>query len=169
MEEKEQKLNILFTILIYGIPASLILSAIILAMGLLNPRLMLRSYPKDVQAVVPPQTDQEKRQTLYWGIPFWMCLLGFPVAAALSAKAANLGFFEIFLSAFGVVLLFNLVDWLILDWLIVCTITPKFLVLPGTEGMAGYKNYGMHFKGFLIGTVLSVVIGLISATLVIFV
>jgi hypothetical protein len=24
-------------------------------------------------------------------------------------------------------------------------------VLPGTEGMAGYRNYGFHFRGFLIG------------------
>lgn len=39
-------------------------------------------------------------------------------------------------------------------------------VLPETEGMAGYKNYAMHFKGFLIGTVLSVVVGFIVATFV---
>ena len=96
-------------------------------------------------------------------------LLGFPVAAALSAKATHQGFLEIFLSAFGVILLSNLVDWLILDWLIICTITPKFVVLPGTEGMAGYKNYAMHFRGFLIGTALSVVVGLIIAGIVVFV
>jgi hypothetical protein len=75
-------------------------------------------------------------------------LLGFPVSAALSAKAAHVSILEIFLSVAGVVFLFNLVDWLILDWLIVCTITPKFMVLPGTEGMAGYKNYATHFRGF---------------------
>lgn len=162
-------MNTLSVILAYGIPATLLLSAVILTMVRVNPRLMLRSYPNDVQAVVPPQTPAEKRQTLYWGIPFWVCLLGFPVAAALSAKAANLGILSIFLSAAGVVILFNLVDWLILDWLIVCTITPKFMVLPGTEGMAGYKNYAMHFRGFLIGTALSVAIGLIIAVIVVFV
>jgi hypothetical protein len=128
--------------LLYGLPASLLLSALIIGMELVNPRLMLRSYPKDVQAAVPPQTDQEKRQTLYWGIPFWLCLIGFPLAAALATKAAQGNAFEIFLSAAGTLFLFNLVDWLILDWLIVCTITPRFMVLPGTEGMAGYKNYG---------------------------
>lgn len=76
------------------------------------------------------------------GIPFWLCLIGFPLAAALATKAAQGNAFEIFLSAAGTLFLFNLVDWLILDWLIVCTITPRFMVLPGTEGMAGYKNYG---------------------------
>ncbi len=155
------------TILVYGVPASLALSAIIFAMGRVNPRLMLRSYPKDVQAVVPPNTKEEKRQTLYWGLPFWLFLLGFPIASALTAFAAHQSFLEIFLSAFGVIFLCNLVDWLILDWLIVCTITPKFMVLPGTEGMAGYKNYAMHFRGFLIGTVLAVVIGLIIAVIVV--
>jgi len=123
-------MNTLSTILVYGVPASLALSAIIFAMGRVNPRLMLRSYPKDVQAVVPPNTKEEKRQTLYWGIPFWLFLLGFPIASALTAYAAHQSFLEIFLSAFGVIFLFNLVDWLILDWLIVCTITPKFMVLP---------------------------------------
>ena len=159
-------MHTLFTILLYGIPASVLASAVLFAMGLSNPRLMLQDYPKDVQAAVAPKTAQEKRQTLYWGLPFWVFLLGFPFLAALSAKAAHQGFWEIFLSAFGVFFLGNLVDWLIIDWLIFCTITPKFVVLPGTEGMAGYKNYAMHFKGFLIGTVIAVVVGLIIATLV---
>lgn len=159
-------MHTLITILLYGIPATVLISALLLAIGLSNPRVMLQDYPKDVQAVVEPKTAQEKRQTLYWGIPFWVLLLGFPLLAALSAKAVHQGFWEIFLSAFGVFFLGNLVDWLIIDWLIFCTITPKFIVLPGTEGMAGYKNYAMHFKGFLIGTVISVVVGLIIATLV---
>lgn len=162
-------MSTLTIILLYGVPASLLLSAIIFAMEWVNPRLMLRSYPKDVQAAVPRQTVQEKRQTLYWGLPFWLCMLGFPVAAALTAHAAHLSALEIFLSAAGVLFLFNLVDWLIVDWLIVCTITPKFMVLPGTEGMAGYKNYAMHFRGFLIGTALSAIIGLIIVGIVVFV
>lgn len=161
-------MNILTIILIYGMLASLLLSALIFAMERVNPRLMLRSYPKDVQAAVPPQTPVEKRQTLYWGIPFWLGLLGFPVAAALTADAAHASPLEIFLSAAGVLFLFNLVDWLIVDWLIVCTITPKFMVIPGTEGMAGYKNYTMHFRGFLIGTVLAIMIGLIITAILVF-
>ncbi len=154
------------TILIYGLLASLVLSVIILIMELINPRLMLRSYPKDVKAAVPPATEREKRQTLLWAIPFWLALLGFPTAAALAVKASNQGFLLIFLSAFGVMFLPNVVDWLILDWLIFCTITPKFAILPGTEGLAGYKNYAMHFRGFLIGTALSGIVSLIIAGIV---
>ena len=100
---------------------------------------------------------------------FLLLLIAFPAFVALSAKAAHQGFLGIFLSAFGVGFLFNLVDWLILDWLIVCTIPPRFVVIPGTEGMAAYKNYAMHLKGFLVGTGVSVVMGVLIAAIVVFV
>jgi hypothetical protein len=38
-------------------------------------------------------------------------------------------------------------------------INPKFLILPGTEGMKEYKDYFFHFKGFLKGSMLSVIFG----------
>ncbi len=59
-------MSTLSTILLYGVPTSLLLSAVLLAMGWVNPRLMLQDYPKDIQAAVPPKTQEEKRQTLYW-------------------------------------------------------------------------------------------------------
>ena len=60
--------------------------------------------------------------------------------------------------------MFNLVDLLVMDWLIVCTITPRFLVLPGTEGMAGYKDYRTHPRGFVIGSAVAIMgSGLIAA------
>ena len=155
-------------ILLYGLLLSIVFSAIVLGMVLVNPRLMLQDYPKDVQAAVPPKTAAEKHQTIIWGLPLWVFLLGCPTVAALSVKAANGGFLELFVAAFGVLFLSNLVDWLILDWLIFCTITPKFVVIPGTEGMAGYKNYRMHFRGFLIGTVLAILIGLIISAIFVF-
>jgi hypothetical protein len=43
------------------------------------------------------------------------------------------------------------------------TIQPRLIVLPGTEGMAGYKDYAFHFYGFLKGVIgsaaVSVVVG----------
>jgi hypothetical protein len=45
---------------------------------------------------------------------------------------------------------FNLLDWLVLDRGLVHW-QPRFAVLPGTEGMAGYGDYWFHFRGFLIG------------------
>ncbi|MBN1249036.1 MAG: hypothetical protein JXC32_15360 [Anaerolineae bacterium] len=53
-----------------------------------------------------------------------------------------------------------------LDWLMFCFITPKFVVIPRTEGMAAYKDYGYHFRASLTGTVLSIVAGLVIAAIV---
>jgi hypothetical protein len=57
------------------------------------------------------------------------------------------GAFTRFAIMFGT---FNLLDWLALDWPLVYW-QPRFLVLPGTEGMAGYRDYWFHARGFLIG------------------
>lgn len=147
------------------------LTAVLLGIGLRNPRVMLQDYPKDVQAAVPPKTAAERRETVWWSIPFLALLFGLPLAAALTLKLQrpDLSFFEAALVAFVVLVVFNLYDWLVLDWLVFCTITPRFVVLPGTEGMAGYRDYGMHFRGFLIGLGLSIVasvlIGLVTMVL----
>jgi hypothetical protein len=161
--------DLLRTALLFGLPACVLLAAIILLMVSGNPRLMLQDYPKDVQAAVPPKTAQERRQTLYWAIPFWLVLLGFPTAAAVSTKMAGGGLLAIILAAFGVGLVVNLFDWLVLDWLVFCTWTPRFAVIPGTAGFVGYKDYGMHFRGFLIGMAISAILGVVVGTIVYFV
>lgn len=141
-------MNVFANILMYGGVLSLVLSVLILAVIRANPRLMLQDYPKDIQAAVPPKTAREQRQTRYVGLALLLLVIAFTLAAALSAKAAHYSFSGIFFSAFGVSFLFNVVDWLIFDWLIFCTFTPAFAVIPGTEGMAGYKNYAMHLEDF---------------------
>jgi hypothetical protein len=151
----------------YGLSLSLVLSILLLTVIRVNPRLVLRDYPEDIQAVVPAQTPAEERHSRTVGIVLLFLVLASSLAAALTASAAGYDFPGVFLSAAGVPLLFNVVDWLILDWLIFCTFTPAFVVLPGTEGMAGYKNYAMHFKGFLKGVLYSVGVGLVIAAIVI--
>ena len=42
-------------------------------------------------------------------------------------------------------------------------------MIPGTEGMAGYKNYALDFREFLVGMVISVVLGVLIAALVMYV
>jgi hypothetical protein len=96
-------------------------------------------------------------------------LLGFPAATAVAKKLADGDLLAIILSAFGVGIVVNLFDWLILDWLICCIWTPSFAVIPGTAGFAGYKDYGIDFRGFLIGTAISIVLGIIIGVIVNFV
>jgi hypothetical protein len=47
-----------------------------------------------------------------------------------------------------VLALFNLVDAVIIDWLVLLVLWPGLGVLPGTEGMAGYKDARRRFAKF---------------------
>jgi hypothetical protein len=157
------------TVLLYGVLLSISLSTLIMVMLARNPRLMLHSYPKDVRAAVAPKTRAEKRESACWMAVVLSFMVAFPAVAAFVSWRAGDDFLETAGTAFGVVFLFNLTDWLLLDWLIFCTITPEFAVLPGTTGMPGYKDYGMHIRGFLVGSVLSAVLGIAVATLVVWI
>ena len=158
-------------ILLDGALLSILASLSIISILGFNPRLFLQDYPDEIQAAVPPKTDLEKRQSLITGIPFLLILLAVPFISTLILKRQSgemISFSPLFFNAFGVAFFFNLVDLLVLDWLMFCFITPGFLVIPGTEGMKAYKDYGYHFRAFLIGTVLSIAAGLIIAGLVVF-
>lgn len=43
----------------------------------------------------------------------------------------------------------------------ICKLTAKWVVIEGTEGCKGYKDYMYHFKGFLIGCVYSAIMAII--------
>lgn len=146
---------------------SIALSLILLAIGLRNPRLMLQDYPADVRAAVPAKTAAERRETVWWSLPFLALLFGLPLVAAVAARLQqpDLSFGGAFLNALAVLLVFNLVDLLLLDWLVFCTLTPRFVVLAGTEGMAGYRDYGLHLRGFLIGMAMSLVASVLIGAL----
>lgn len=156
-------------ILLDGALLSILASIILIGILRFNPRLFLQDYPDEIQNQVPPKTDQEKRQSLMVGIPFLLLLFVVPFISTLVLKRQSgemFSFFHLFFNAFGVVFIFNLVDLLLLDWLLFCFITPSFLVIPGTNGMQAYKDYGYHFRAFLIGTILSIAAGLVIAGVV---
>ena len=158
-------------IVLDGAILSFIASLLLIVSLRLNPRIWLQDYPEEIQNKAPPKTGQEKRLSLIFGIPFLVLLVAVPFISTLALKrqdGGDVSFLQLFLNAFGVAFAFNLVDLLLLDWLMFCTITPKFVVIPGTEGMEGYKDYSYHFKASMIGTVLSIVAGLVIAGIVSF-
>ena len=161
-------MNVFRTIL-DGLILSAIATVFILITMRLKPRIWLQDYPDDIQALVPPKTEEEKRLSLVLGTPFLILLFAVPFISTLALKSRHQGdvsFFPLTANAFGVAFVFNVIDWLVLDWLMFCTITPRFVVIPGTEGAAGYKDYWFHFRGFLIGTVFSAVVGLVIGAIV---
>ncbi len=95
-------------------------------------------------------------------------LIGAPFTWALFWRTANLeshSFWERFAYAFGVLFIFNVVDLLILDWLIVCKFKLSWVVLPGMEHIPMPIPYLHHFKEFLLGTVGLVIVGFAIAAL----
>ncbi|MCB0114928.1 MAG: hypothetical protein R2873_14715 [Caldilineaceae bacterium] len=155
--------------LLDGIILSAISTIYLLGIMLINPRIMLGDYPKAIQERVPAKTEREGRLSLLIGVPFLALLLVAPLLSTwlLEQRSGDaVSFVQLFFNAAGVVFVFNLFDLLILDWLIFCLITPKFIMIPGSEGMAAYKDFGFHFRGFLVGTTLSIVVGLVVAGIV---
>jgi hypothetical protein len=84
---------------------------------------------------------------------------------ALKGRVATVSFLPALAFSGLALLVFNVFDLLILDWILFCTIRPRWLVLPGTEGMAGYGDYRFHFIGFLKGLGFVAVGALVISTL----
>ena len=146
-----------------GALLSVVASTYLLVLLRYNPRIFLAHFPKEIRQVVPPRSEKERRMSILLGL-----LVGVPFAAALLWRTATLGshsFWELFAYVFGVLFIFNLVDLVILDWLIVCWWEPRWLILEGTEHIVIPKQYLHHFKGFLMGTAGLVIVGLVIAAL----
>jgi hypothetical protein len=146
-----------------GAVLSLLGSIYLLLLLRFHPRLFLQHFPKEIRAVVPPKSDRERRMSILFGL-----LIGVSCAAAFFWRTASMGsdsFGEIFAYTYGVLFVFNVVDLVILDWLIVCWIEPSWVILPGTEHIVTPKQYLAHFKGFLVGTVGLAAVSLAAAGL----
>lgn len=66
---------------------------------------------------------------------------------------------------FALVSLATLGDLVILDWLIVNKITPKFVIIPGTE-KADYQDFSHHYRAHARAAVVLVLLSIIFAGIV---
>jgi len=125
-------------------------------------------YSKAIKDKVPLQTKREKLLATIVGLPWFLFVLGFPVFSTyvLKSKLGNeIPFWMAFLNLFLLVLLATLGDLLILDWLVVSKITPKFVIIPGTVE-EDYKDFSHHFKGHAKAAFVQILICLIIAGIV---
>ena len=140
-----------------------------LVMGSLyyNPEIWLQDYPPDVrERYGPPRRPETRRQKLLVAGPMVMFVLLWPVYSTLRRRSANggrLSFPAAFLHAAGLIGVFNLFDAVVLDYLILTRMNPRFAILPGTEGLAGYQDLGLQGRAFLKGNLFALFGGLIIA------
>lgn len=156
--------------LVYGGLLSLLTGSLFIGLGLLNPEIWVNDYPPDIRKKYGPAGSRAKRLRNLASIPLlaiWLGLFALSTVRLAQANAGQLGFLEVALHVFLMLLVFNLVDLLVLDWLIFVTLRPARIVLPGTEGMAGYRDYAFHLRAFLKGlagaALVAVVVGALAA------
>ncbi len=150
----------LIQLLLYGGFMCLLLSVLIFGSLLYNPRLWLQDYPQVIKDRVPPNTPTENRQKYLLMVPFLLILIGLPffVIQQLQATGQATDFISAFISAAVVLNLFNLFDAVVIDLLILTLMEPKFIVIPGAEGMEfAHRDWGLQFRNFLKGLVFSTV------------
>ncbi|MBN1977530.1 MAG: L-2-amino-thiazoline-4-carboxylic acid hydrolase [Anaerolineae bacterium] len=133
-------MNVLLTIIVYG-------------SIYVNPLMWVSDYPPDIQEAVGP-VDVPIAQKLIVGVLLLCIVVGVPLHSNAKLRQQNngkLSFPAAFANSALIAFSFAVWDLLILDWLIFVTIQPDFVVIPGTEGLAGYKDYWFHFEVSFLG------------------
>ena len=164
---------LLTRILIDGSILTALVSAALVLMLYLNPRLALSDYPDDVKAVVPPRTRKELLLGIALSIPLLLVVLAIPLYSAWWVRAQNGGvltYGTAFVPFIGEYFMVAMFDLIVLDVGMFYTWTPGFLVIPGSEGLPGYKDWRPHVKaqlttGNVILVVASALLALIPAYL----
>jgi len=142
--------------LTYGVYLGAAMTILILGSLIYNPEIWLHDFPPDIREKYGPASERSIRQRKLFTLPFFLVFFGILGAAVLTLPgtlARTPTYFELAATIFVVFMVFNLVDLLIIDWLVGIILRPKFWILPRTEGMAGYEDYGFHLRGFLKGTI----------------
>src|SRR5215216_5675927 len=104
---------------IYGVILSGVLFTLMLGLVRINPEIMLKDYPPDIQAKYGPMSERSKRQRVPVAIFIIAVLFGI-VTLSFQDVGANqegdISFFVAFIHLLVMFSVFNLLDWLVLDW-----------------------------------------------------
>lgn len=131
------------------------------------PYAFLNDHPEDIRRNAPKPTAVQQRAGVLGGLVFFVSLimgLG-AVPWAWSVTHPDAGYAELALMTLVVAALFAVIDVVLVDWLIICTLRPRRFVYPGTENCTGWGDYAFHLteqlrpRALLALTTLSAVVG----------
>ncbi len=117
--------------LTYGLMMSIGLGVVITLSQVLNAEIWLEDYPPDIREKFGSMRQQAKRQKGIVSIFFLLAALGPIIALVIRLNTIANGtptFGMIFWSVLIAMMIFNLFDLLVLDWLIFAGITPQFII-----------------------------------------
>ncbi|GAA2293194.1 hypothetical protein [Streptomyces violaceusniger] len=127
-----------------------VLFAAVIVGGLLVARdALVDDYPTAIRERYGAQSARGKRTAGVIGALNAVVFIAVPVAGMVDLRGradGGLGFWRAFV--FGALIWLALIvfDLVVLDWWLFCTVQPRFMVLPGTEGMAEYRDYAFHWR-----------------------
>jgi len=155
--------GLLSSALVWGLWLSLVLTTMMIISGAIAADMWVGDYPPDIKQKYGPMSPRAARLRPFVAAAFFAAipLILIPGLFALRDSLGSVPFIPAFAFAALALLVFNTFDLLVLDWLFFCTIQPRQMVLPGTQGMAGYRDYHFHFIGFLKGLGFCAVGGLV--------
>lgn len=156
----------IMTGLVYGLILSAVLIVLVIVSLKINPEMWWQDYPPDVKAAWGPMSEEARRQRAILVIPFFGAIIGAFILATIRLGDALGGtppFLAVFATAAILAAVVNTVDAVIIDWLILTVLWPSLGVLPGTEGMAGYRDMRLQAANFFKGFIFVAVAGLLTA------
>jgi hypothetical protein len=148
-------------ILTDGLIACVPFSVAVWASFLSRPRLWLHSLPSDIQAMAPPKTAAERRLTGVMGAVILLTFFGIPIALTWrlhTSVPGGLDFRQALIHLYGVWMIVNVCDLLLIDWPYAYFVDPERPPIAGTAGARGYKDYAFHARAFLKASVFSLAI-----------
>jgi len=141
--------------LIYGVLLSAVLSGLILWSLWFNPEMWLHDAPRAVQEKYGPISAKSKRQRTLFVIPFFLVVIALPWLALQQLPQVTgqpYTFQTVFITLLVMFMTFNVVDLLLIDWLIVETWRPGFLRHSRLGQLMEGHDYWFHFVGFCKGS-----------------
>lgn len=152
--------------LLYGGLLSALLSIMIVVSLWVNPEMWLHDAPKEVQEKHGPMSAKARQQRAIFGIPFFAVVIGVPWWALYqlpNVTGQPYTFGTIFTTLIVMFMLFNLVDLVVIDWLIVERWRPSFLRRGRLGALMTKRYYLFHFTGFCKGSVGLTLVSLLIA------
>lgn len=127
---------------------SAVAAAVLLAVLAYAPYGFLHDFPDDIREAAAPPTPAQRRAGIVGGAVFMLTLLAALATPPITWGLAHPDTSWWSLSAMAVVGLavFALVDLVIIDWLVICSLRPRVLLLTGTGHCAGWSDYGFHLR-----------------------
>jgi hypothetical protein len=135
----------------------------------INPRLQLHNYPPQIRNLVPPKTKKERKLFVLIAVPIIFVLIFYVIISFFNKFHNPINYFVILLYYLFVWIIVSLIDLFICDYLIFCTITPKFIIIPGTEGSKFYKDKLFHTKTIPMMLIITVILSLVTSLLYFFI